>query len=448
MSRAFVPFVLASGLALACGCASTGAMHAASRGDFASLKTQVAARERAGTLGNHEAAQLARAVAAWEIANAPKDEQAARVKDVRSCAREVASALDDRAGTHDAAGAEAALALVEAGTWSAGSARDFLSDKDDAWRAVGARGLIRQDDDAAARAHAFVDPAPAVRRAAMHAAVVARDPRDVDVLAEAARLDPETIVRTDATRALGAIGGAAAFSKLRDLWTSADDPQREDIASAYADPATFLAGGRDELRVLLASGHGPAAIEAAGAVLRATTHDDGTLAASPRRGPHQSELDSSAAALLARSIAKASQRDRLHAIAVTPFTTSGPILDALHAASTESDLTIRIAVLARLAAHSVDHDASVAALEALAAPTTTSNAVLASRARLALAAAGDLRIQAWLEADLAAPDSTQRLSAATALSTLGRVARAAPLLADADASVRTRAACTILLGAR
>ena len=123
--------------------------------------------------------------------------------------------------TRDAAGAEAALARVEAGELSAGSARDFLREADDAWRAVGTRGLVREEDDAA-RMRAYVDPAPAVRRAAMHAAAVAKDPRDVEALAEAARVDPEPIVRTDAVRALGAVGGALVIAKLRDLWAGAD----------------------------------------------------------------------------------------------------------------------------------------------------------------------------------------------------------------------------------
>ena len=437
-TRALASLACAVALGLGLGaCASSGAVREASRGDFASLKNDVASRERAGTLGNREAAQIARAVAEWEIANAPKDETLARARELRSCARELSGALGDRAKTHDAAGAEAALALVEAGTWSAGSARDYVSDKDDGWRAVGARGLVRDDDDAAARARAFVDPAPGVRRAAMHAALVAKDARDVPALAEAARLDPEPIVRTDATRALGSIGGADAFAALRDLWAAADDPQREDIAAAYADPPTRAAGGGDELRVLLASGHGPAAIEAAGAVLRDAHRDP--------------ELDSSATALLARTIAKSSRRDRLHAILVSPFAATGAIVDALRAATMDSDLTVRIAILARLAGHSADRAASVAALEAIAAPradAAPAYATLASRARLALAAAGDARVQAWVELDLASPDPTSRLSAATALSTLGRVARAAPLLADPDPSVRTRAACTILLGAR
>ncbi len=440
MTRAHVSLAssLAFGLALV-GCASAG-LHAASHGDFAALKSDLAAPQRDGTLGAHDAARLARAVAEWEIANAPKDEQKARVREVRSCAREVSGALGERARTHDDVGAEGALALVEAGEWSAGRARDYVGDEDDAWRAVGARGLVRAGDDAAARARAFVDPAPAVRRAAMHAAVVARDPRDVDSLAEAARLDPEPIVRTDATRALGAIGGAPAFTKLRDLWTSADDPLREDIAAAYAEPATRDAGGRDALRVLLASGRGSAAVEAAGAVLRSPSPD--------------LDLGPSAVALLARTIAKGATPLRVHAILVAPFTPIGPVLDALRTASTDSDLTVRVAALGRLAAHSTDHAAAVAALEALAAPEAASTGappsdpVLASRARLALASAGDLRVQAWIEADLVSPDASTRLSAATALSTLGRAARAAPLLADADPSVRTRAACTILLGSR
>jgi hypothetical protein len=73
---------------------------------------------------------------------------------------------------------------------------------------------------------------------------------------------------------------------------------------------------------------------------------------------------------------------------------------------------------------------------------------LGSRARFALAAAGDVRIQAWLERDLTSPDPSERLSAANALGAMGRSARGAPLLADPDASVRTRAACTLILAVR
>jgi hypothetical protein len=57
-------------------------------------------------------------------------------------------------------------------------------------------------------------------------------------------------------------------------------------------------------------------------------------------------------------------------------------------------------------------------------------------------------VQAWIEDDLRANDPYTRLSAADALAALGRSARGAPLLADADASVRTRAACTLMVAAR
>jgi hypothetical protein len=350
----------------------------------------------------------------------------------------VDDALDARSKTHDAAGGDAALAREEAGTLSKGDARDHLQDPIDAWRAVGARALVR-DEDQAARVRAFVDGSPAVRRAALHAAVEARDARDVPALAEAARVDPELLARTDAVRALGAAGGVQAFQALRDLGPTADEPLREDIASAYASAGVWDAGGREELRVIVASGHGPSAIDAAGAVLSRAP-----------RGGGDAEVEASAMGLLARSIATGLSRDRLHAIAVAPFSIGG-LAEAVRAAAAKADddVTVRVAALARLAEQpesSPDRAPAIAALEAIAGDKD--RAAAASRAKLALATARDLRIQAWLEADLASPEASARLGAARALGALGRPARAAPLLADADPSVRTRAACAILLAAR
>jgi hypothetical protein len=70
------------------------------------------------------------------------------------------------------------------------------------------------------------------------------------------------------------------------------------------------------------------------------------------------------------------------------------------------------------------------------------------RARLALASAGDRRVQAWIEQDLAASDPAGRLAAASALAALGVSARAAPLLADGDVRVRMRVACILISAAR
>jgi hypothetical protein len=412
------------------GCGASPALQAADRGDFPAVQREVAAREKTGRLRNQDAADLARAVAGWEVAKGPPNEQLARVREARACARALDDALANRMKTRDTAGAEAALARVEAGEMSEADARAHVADVDDAWRAVGARGLVRAEDEGA-RQTAYLDPAPGVRRAALHAAAKAQDARDVEPLAEAARVDPEPIVRTDAVRTLAAIGGAEVVAKLRDLWTAADEPIREDIALAWASPALWALGGRDELRVLLAQGRGPGAIEAAGAVLRGGNRDP--------------EADASATALLARTVAKGSHRDRLHAIAITP-SSSPPVLEALREAANDTDFTVHVAALGRLLESKPDREPSIRALEAIAGDKD--RVAAASRAKLALATAGDLKIQAWIEADLAAEDPSTRLGAATALSALGRVARAAPLLADADPSVRTRAACTILLAAQ
>ena len=68
--------------------------------------------------------------------------------------------LADRMTIHDAAGAEAALARVEAHVLGIASARTFINDPEACWRAVGARGLVR-DEDRDGRVRAFVDPEPA-----------------------------------------------------------------------------------------------------------------------------------------------------------------------------------------------------------------------------------------------------------------------------------------------
>jgi hypothetical protein len=251
------------------------------------------------------------------------------------------------------------------------------------------------------------------------------------VLLEAARLDPEPIVRTEALRAAEKIEGkgAALVARLRDLWEVGDDALKEDIAVAWSLPAIYAAGGHDALAVLVASQRGPGAIAGAGAVMRSKHADK--------------ELTASAAALLGRTIEEGTRRDRLHAIAISPVD-----LPAIRKAADkdEPDAHVRVAALARLCEVPGDKSQAVEALRAYAAKKDDEK--LASAARLALAHAHDLRVQAWIEADLSAKDPYTRLSAADALAALGRSARGAPLLADGDASVRTRAACTLMAAAR
>jgi len=276
----------------------------------------------------------------------------------------------------------------------------------------------------------MLDPDPVVRRAAVRAAREARDPADRTALAEAARVDPEPIVRTEAVRAIAALPATpdgSTANVLRDLWTAGDDALREDIALAWASPELWDAGGVEALRVVIAAGHGPGVVEAAAAVLRR---------------PHPPEdLAASAVAQVSRAMERGTTATRLQALAEAPARSSD-LRVIVRSLAGSDDPETRVAALARLVE---DREAgALEKLEALAQPGSP----VGERARLALAAAGDRRVQAWVEQDLAASDPDERLAAAIALVDMGVAARAAPLLADNDPRVRMRAACTILGAAR
>jgi hypothetical protein len=412
-------------------CRSTPGLRAAESGDRAALASAVAPHQRRGDLSEAQAQALARAVAGREVRAACGAEAMERIRDAWACAHELDDALADRMRIHDDAGAQAVLARVDGRALDADDLRRYLGDADPAWRAVGVRGLVRTEDRAA-RVFAFTDPNPLVRRAAARAAHDATDPNDLDALAEAARVDPEPLVRTEAVRAIAVLPAQpdeGAVHVLRDLWVKADAGLREDIALAWAGPALWGAGGREALLVVVASEHGAGAIEAAAAVLR---HDD-----------VQPDLASSAAAQLERAIAQGASAARMQAIAQAPLEQPG-IVEALQRVAADGELDLRVAALSRLAQRKANEAAAQPALEALAQPGSR----VAARARFALASLGDRRVQGWIEQDLSAEAPSARLSAAADLAALGVPSRAVPLLADADAGVRVRAACTILMAAR
>lgn len=428
--------------AAACG---SPAFRAAERGDRAKLRAEIEDKHQRGKLSNLEAANLARVVASRELTSAKDDAMAsARIREAQGCAADLDEALEERMKTHDGAGAEAALLRVEDGKLGDGDARDYLADGDDRWRAVATRTLHR-DDDRKRRQAAVLDPSPRVRRSAIRAAADAKDVADLDLLFETARVDPELLLRNEALRSMsqilrgdesGRARAAAHATRLRDLWSTGDDAVREDIGVAWALSPVFENGGREALRVVIAAGKGPGAIAAAAVVLRTA--------------PRDVELAASASALIARTIAEGSRRDRLHAVASAR--TTGLELEALRQASKEDNGGIRVPALARLLDSKPDREGAVRALETVAGRGVGSEdrpaVEAAGRALLALAYAGDVRIQAWIEQDLTSSDPIRRVGAASALAALGRPARAVMLLADPEASVRTRAACTMLVAAR
>jgi len=434
-------------LAFVVSCGGGAAVDAARRGDNAALARAIDPELRAGKLTNGDAARIARAVA--ENAIESKDDATSRVRELRSCASALSSALEERAKIHDDAGAEAAMALLDIGALSASAAREWLHDANDSWRAVGARGLVR-DSDEAARQKALVDPAAIVRRASMRASAEGKAARDVPGLLEAARVDPDLMARNEAVRAVARIDPLRAdvdasnaydvVSRLHDLWIGADDALREDIARAYAAPNIAAAGGSEELRLLLAQGHGPGVVTAASLVAQRT--EMAARNASSGKPAWTDETRALAIAILVRAIDQAPRRDRLLAIAMAPLSIPDVRAALDRAADPTTDLETRESALSKLLEWPARHDAAKKALLEFASPKSPEH--LRRRARLALAGDGDLDVQSWIEEDLKSSDSSTKLLAATALASLHRAARAAPLLADPDAHVRTSAACTLL----
>lgn len=438
-----------SGIGLLLGVAGCGsvALHAAEHGDNAALRSEIAQKHARGKLSNGEATNLARAVAEREIAGA-KDEATALVRlgETRACALELDDAFATRMKTKDGAGAEAALARLEDGKLGDSHARDWLDDADDRWRAVATRTLHRGSDQKRRRA-GILDPSPKVRRSAIRAAGDAGDLGDLGLLFETARVDPEPMLRNEAVRAMSGIlrkaddpGRAASFAiTARDLWTASDDALKEDIAVVWALEPVFENGGREALRVAISDGKGPGAIAAAAIVARIHAKD--------------TELVGSARGLLARTIGDGSRRDRLHALAAASL--DGSVLDAARKAAWDDDREVKISALGRLLDVKTDRDSARKELTTIASygvrGTRSDDASAvedAMRARSALASAGELRIQAWIEEDLGSAEPRRKTAAAYALAALGRSARAAPLLADPDVSIRTRIACTMLVASR
>jgi hypothetical protein len=229
-----------------------------------------------------------------------------------------------------------------------------------------------------------------------------------------------------ATRALAGPSHAAAeiALRLRDVWVAAPPELREDVATTWAAPSVFDAGGRDALRAVLVDAKGTSALGAAAAVLRLGAERD-------------AELTSMARSAVLRALSDGSTREKLQAIAALP---PGEGAERVRKLSAFDDPEVRVAALTWLARSPADRLHAVQELVALAARPGGPG----RRARSALATLGDRRVQAWVEADLASPERWARLVAAADLDALGRAARAAPLLADDDTETRVRAACVIV----
>jgi HEAT repeat protein len=398
-------------------------VQAALHGDQKTLKSEIGSAQERGEFNRETVGELARAVAQREVHSAKGEAALRRLRTVRSCAAPLYEVLQERAERPDDVGAEAALILLEQNRVE--PMRAVAAHKENgsgAWRALAARAAL-SPKHALLRREFFQDPDQRVRRAALHAALLVRDPHDLAELLEAARLDPDPLSRSLATRAAGAVGGKEVVSRLRDRWERAEHDVRLTIIEAWAMPGAFQAGGEQQLLRVAEGEPGEIGIAAAHALYRESREHRDT-----------------GVAVLARAVVDGTRSERRLAIQLAAFA-EDPLKEAIKRAAKDTDVYVRLMAFARMLDDNTERAAALKALHVIAKSTEPAGL----QALAALAAAGDAAVADALQKALSRKNSEERVLVARSLIRLGRYASVATLLADDDPDVRTRVACNVLM---
>lgn len=404
------------------GCRTDGAVQAALHGDLKTLQAEIKEAQNAGRFDKASIEELARAVAGREVRSAKGQPAVERLRSVRACAAPLYPVLEDRSTHADDAGAEAALILLEMNRIAPGEAiRRHAESASGSWRAVAARASFAAPY-ALKRRQYFRDPDERVRRAALSAALIAKDPGDLPELLEAARLDPDDLSRSLATRTVGAIGGRDAVLRLTDRWTRASSEVRAVILEAWAMPASFKAGGEQQLLRVAETETGELAIAAAHALYQS-----------------DSEHEELGAQILARAAAEGTRSERQFALRLASVEHT-ELLSAIEKASKDEDPYVRVMAHAKLVVVPKHRHTSLGELRKLAKLKGNEGV----QARAALAAAGDASIAAALKLQLVDKSTEHRKLAARGLLRLGMYPEVATALGDESPDVRTAVACNVL----
>jgi hypothetical protein len=407
----------------ASGCGVSASMRAAEKGDLVALRAAIAAERARCTLEPDDVRKIAKKTAERELTRSDAAAALLRIDEARACVRPLEGTLDSLAGAPGDVGASATLALLEDGGGDKNGERQLRehgASPNPLWRAVAARAAVGAELGPARRTF-YTDADERVRLAAFRAALERGDRADRAALVEAARLDPNSLGRALASRALGAIADAEVVLGLRDLYARADEGLRQSIVDAWGQSAAASEGGMRELFRVAENERGAPSIEAGWILLRFTQIDT-----APAAGTW----------VLLRGIDEGLVRDRTLAIAHAPLA-DARIVDALRKAATSTEPTVKTAALARLLESHATRDEAMRALDAMSKAGSR-------EALYTLARAGDGAAARAVAKDLAAADAETRLAAGRVLIGGGALDRAADLLADADPHVRMTAACAVL----
>ncbi len=411
---------LATAGAVACG--PSGLAKTALEGDLEKLSSEIAAARKSKELPETEVRDLAHAVATRELLSSRGDAGVARVRELRPCINRLVAEFEERSEGKDAGAAAAQLALLEAGRADADDLMDsYASATEPDWRAVAARAAIGpQHGDY--RRKAFLDGDLRVRRAALHAALAQPVSADLEAAFEAARLDPDPLVRSLAVRLMGAIGGRTAVGLLRDVWGRAEPETRQAIVDAWANSSSYDVGGSEQLLWAMETQKGLPAIVAAARL---------AASSSPQR--------SAAVSVLVRAMDQGPVDEQRLAILLAP--TAPELLPTIQKLSQSEDLQAAVMASAALGRHASEREVARKRLQKLAHQRQVR---ISRQARAALVTLGDQSIAGDLTKELESEGWERRRQAAVDLLRLGEYQKMVSVLADPVASVRTRVACEIL----
>lgn len=411
------------------GCSSELAQSARvdQLGEFRRKLESAASERKPEAIDADALREVAAAVASRELKTNKGRDAELRVVEVAACAKSLRTALEDAAERGGAAGALAVQVLVDADSWC-GDLEDlverYADDKRDEWRAVGFRAAT-EADQSTLRTQAFLDADLRVRRAALRAAKDAQSDADLAHLAEVARLDPDPVSRRLALEVIATSGKAPFIDNLRELWHQRDDSERLDIVAAWQHERAFAAGGERQLNWVMSTQSGLPKLAAAVALL---TH---------RAGP----VTTWAEDVMVEALESGTTEEARYIFEHAPRTERIKKAFKEIAVSEEEGRSLWSA---KALVGERDKDGIVVLKKLAKSP----NSEVADEARYTLAAVGERDALQWLDSELSNDDPERRLKAAT--TRVGRftnqaaLEKAAPTLADSDASVRTRFACWIL----
>jgi hypothetical protein len=429
------------------GCGGDPAVRSARNGDLPGVQKELDARAASGKLDRETVREVALAVLEHDVDRYEGDEGVRRTWSLVACARPLRAPLNRLSKRADDIGATAAMVLIDADLESKDAFTDAHKDDPVArWRAVATRGLVDREESAI-RATRSRDDDRWVRLAAVQAAGDAGCPDDFPMLLDAARRDPDVMVRVTSVRSLDHIAPrldegtrrADLVDRLLDLWRGGDEPLRGAVARAWGSPALVEFGGRRELLGVVGSGFGHPTVEAASALM---------LSGAPE-GEHallklatQGDAEVRAHAIRLLDVSRPAHLDALTTLLAEPDPQKpGPVDDPrARGLAAETILRAPEATLAKAENGAKLRQTALDALQKLSSRTDR----VGVDAALALADAGVVAVRERLQKELAIP-SPIRARVAFALVRLGFAADVRGLLVDADVDVRDAVACQVVV---